>query len=83
MNFIEERIAGFNILPDDRKTSLALFRKVWRGILIVAGGYTHESALGAVESGHADLIAHGLDFISNADLVKQVAQDAPFHSLHP
>ena len=47
---------------------MELFRPIWKGILITAGGFTGETADAAIADGHADAIAFGRIFISNPDL---------------
>lgn len=44
------------------------WRKLWRGTLIGAGGYTRRSAEAALRAGDVDLVAFGRLFISNPDL---------------
>lgn len=47
---------------------ILMLRDSWKGILILAGGYTKETAIKAIESGRADIIAFGRPFIANPDL---------------
>lgn len=49
-----------------------LFRKAYRGILIGAGGFTQELAEAELKKGDLDLIAFGMPFISNPDLVERM-----------
>ncbi|MDX2146856.1 MAG: alkene reductase [Planctomycetota bacterium] len=49
-----------------------IFRGVFRGPIIAAGGYARENAVDEVERGHADAIAFGRWFISNPDLVERL-----------
>ncbi|TMW60031.1 hypothetical protein Poli38472_000073 [Pythium oligandrum] len=53
------------------------FRKIYKGVLVSAGGYDRQSALTTVETGDADVVALGQYFISNPDLVKRFELDAP------
>lgn len=50
-----------------------------QGTFMAAGGFTKESAIEAIEDGHADLIAFGRDFIANPDLPLRFALDAPLN----
>lgn len=52
---------------------MALLRKKFEGIIIVAGGYDLEKAKDAISSGRADLVAFGRSFIANPDLPKRFA----------
>jgi N-ethylmaleimide reductase len=47
------------------------------GQYIANNGYNRESALAALESGHADMIAFGQLYISNPDLVERLRRPAP------
>ena len=53
-----------------------LFRKVYKGKVIMAGGYQRETAEEAVTAGVADGIAFGRLFIANPDLPKRLETGA-------
>ncbi len=53
-----------------------MFRDLYEGTLISAGGYTPELAKEAIESGYADCIAFGRWFISNPDLPDRIKNGA-------
>lgn len=55
----------------------AQFRTAYRGTLIGAGGFTQALAQAELEKGDLDLIAFGMPFISNPDLVERMAQGWP------
>lgn len=57
-----------------------LFRSLYQGSVILAGGFDRASAIVAVGSGQADAIAFGRYFISNPDLPKRLEINA---SLNP
>ncbi len=57
---------------------MELFRPLWRGVLITAGGFDGASAEAAIDAGHADAIAFGRFFISNPDLPQRIARRIPF-----
>lgn len=63
--------------------SLAPFRALYKNTFIAAGGYQRASAVQAVQSGHADLIAFGRPFIANPDLVARLQMDAPLAAGDP
>ena len=56
--------------------AMQLFRPLWRGVLISAGGFDAASAEAAVAAGHADAIAFGRYFISNPDLPERLRTGA-------
>lgn len=53
------------------------FRKAYQGTLIVAGGYTADTAQQAIEQGLADLVAFGRPFVANPDLVERMQNNWP------
>jgi 12-oxophytodienoic acid reductase len=47
---------------------------------MAAGGYTRETGIKAIESGHADLVAYGRLFLANPDLpLRYALPDAPLN----
>ena len=52
-----------------------------QGAWIVNNGYTRAMAIDVVQSGRADLVAFGKDFISNPDLVRRLRENAPLNPL--
>lgn len=55
--------------PDGRaRGMLELLRSKYRGVLMIAGGFDHDSAERWLEEGRADLIAFGRKFLANPDL---------------
>jgi N-ethylmaleimide reductase len=67
---------GEHPLPD---LSAGFFRPLFKGAIIVAGGYTFERANAVLSEGVADLVAFGQLFIANPDLVERFRQGAPFN----
>ncbi|KAL4440482.1 hypothetical protein ABPG75_003483 [Micractinium tetrahymenae] len=80
VHMVEPRAANQAIR--ETQDSLEPFCKVWRGPMIAAGGYKRESAMHAVQSGHADLVAIGREFITNPDLPLRFCLDAPLNPYH-
>ena len=68
-----------NVLENAPATA-PLFRKLFKGIFMSAGGYTPENAKEVVANGHADAVAFGRLYISNPDLAERIKQNA---SLNP
>lgn len=52
------------------------FRPLYQGTLIINKGFTRETGNQIIEDGLADLVAFGVPFIANPDLVERFAQDA-------
>jgi N-ethylmaleimide reductase len=71
--------------PPDAQSErmLALMRANYRGTLIVAGGFDHDTAEGWLEQGRADLIAFGRKFISNPDLPERFRRGQPLNRDDP
>src|SRR6202171_2382868 len=71
LHFIEPRSSGAGRAEGNHPnvpSAMVLFRPIWRGVLISAGGFTGETAEAAIAAGHADAIAFGRIFISHPDL---------------
>jgi N-ethylmaleimide reductase len=80
LHFIEPRSSGAGraeVNWQNVPSAMVLFRPIWRGVLIAAGGFTGETAEAAIAQGHADAIAFGRIFISNPDLPKRLRQGWP------
>lgn len=57
-------------------------RRFWPGILILAGGFTAETAANAIREGAADAIAFGRQFIANPDLPERLRTGAALNPYH-
>ena len=80
LHLIEPRSSGAgraDVNWQNVPSAMVLFRPLWSGVLITAGGFTGETANAAVAEGHADAIAFGRIFISNPDLPRRLAHDYP------
>ncbi len=55
----------------------AQFRQAYRGTLVAAGGFTREIAEAELEKSNVDLVAFGMPFIANPDLVERMRNDWP------
>ena len=81
LHFIEPRSSGAGraeVNHQNVPSAMRLFRPLWRGVLISAGGFDAASAEAAVAAGHADAIAFGRYFISNPDLPARIKHGIPF-----
>jgi len=56
------------------------FRPIYHGTLIINKGFNKETATRIIEEGHADLVAFGVPFIANPDLVKRFEIGAPLNT---
>jgi N-ethylmaleimide reductase len=80
LHFIEPRSSGAGraeVNHQNVPSAMVLFRPIWRGILITAGGFTGEAAEAAVAEAHADAVAFGRIFISNPDLPRRLREGFP------
>jgi N-ethylmaleimide reductase len=80
LHFIEPRSSGAGraeVNHQNVPSAMLLFRPMWRGVLITAGGFTGDTAEAAIKAGHADAIAFGRIFISNPDLPRRLRHGFP------
>jgi N-ethylmaleimide reductase len=80
LHFVEPRSSGAGraeVNWQNVPSAMVLFRPMWSGVLISAGGFTGETADAAISAGHADAIAFGRIFISNPDLPRRLQHGFP------
>src|SRR5205085_6956562 len=80
LHFIEPRSSGAGraeVNWQNVPSTMVLFRPIWKGVLMTAGGFTGEAADAAISAGHADAIAFGRIFISNPDLPRRLQNGFP------
>ena len=80
LHFIEPRSSGAGraeVNWQNVPSAMVLFRPIWKGKLIAAGGFTGETAEAAITEGHADAVAFGRIFISNPDLPRRLQRGFP------
>ncbi|WP_159948557.1 alkene reductase [Rhizobium sp. 18065] len=71
-----------DVLPFDWAALKAAYRaKGGKGAWMVNNGYDRETAIEAVESGYADVVAFGKPFIANPDLVRRLKEEAPLNEV--
>ena len=64
--------------PDPRALRMVeLMRERFRGMLIIAGGFDHDTAEEWLQKGRADLIAFGRRFLANPDLPERFRRHHP------
>jgi N-ethylmaleimide reductase len=56
------------------------FRPIYNGLLIINKGFTKETGNQVIEDGYADMVAYGVPFIANPDLVARFEKDAPLNT---
>ncbi len=53
------------------------YRPIYKGTIIINGGFDQEKGNAVLDSGNADLVAYGKPFISNPDLAERFEQNLP------
>ena len=56
------------------------YRPLFKGSLIINKGFTRETGNEVLENGDADLVAYGVPFLANPDLVERFAKNAPLNT---
>jgi N-ethylmaleimide reductase len=56
------------------------FRPLYKGLLMINKGFTRETGNQVIEEGLADMVAYGVPFIANPDLVSRFEIDAPLNT---
>jgi N-ethylmaleimide reductase len=78
LHVIEPRIRGIeDVDSNESDFSSKDARRLFKGPIIAAGGFTRESAEQILVDGHADLVAFGRLFVSNPDLPERLRTGAP------
>jgi N-ethylmaleimide reductase len=80
LHLIEPRATsagGSDQIAEDAPSTGKLFRKLFAGKVVLAGGFNKTNATAAIAQGEADAIAFGRIFISNPDLPKRLEHDVP------
>src|SRR5260221_2782276 len=80
LHFIEPRSSGAGraeVNHQNVPSAMVLFRPVWKGVLISAGGFYRRTPGAAIASGHADAIAFRRIFIFNPDLPRRLRESYP------
>lgn len=80
VHIIEPRIQGNETVElEGEHLDVSYFRPIYDGVLMTAGGYNQELGEEVLREGNADLVAFGRWFISNPDLPKRFAHNAPLN----
>lgn len=86
LHLVEPRVQGRDIATEIDPQAEALMQDIRRrfsGPIILAGGYTRQSAEEALAQGRGDLIAFGRPFIANPDLPARLRLGAPLNEGDP
>ena len=79
LHLIEPRASSVGLADDasvDSADNASLFRHVFKGRMITAGGYTTEMGVEAIKANKADAVAFGRMFIANPDLPERIRSGA-------
>ena len=77
---LTEPFAPIDDLPFAIKEVAKHFRPLYNGTLIINKSFDKEKAIKVLEDGDADLVAFGVPFIANPDLVERYKQNAPLNT---
>lgn len=83
LHLIEPRASSAGIADDasvDSADNASLFRHLFDGPVITAGGYTPEMGVAAIQAGLADAVAFGRMFIANPDLPERIRTGAAMNA---
>jgi N-ethylmaleimide reductase len=83
LHLIEPRASSVGFADNasvDSANNALLFRDLFDGPMITAGGYTTEMGVAAVEAGLADAVAFGRMFIANPDLPERIRTGAALNA---
>jgi N-ethylmaleimide reductase len=69
--------------PPQAMKMVDIMRNKYRGLLMLAGGFDHDTAEEWLEQGKADLIAFGRKFLANPDLPERFRERAPLNPDDP
>ena len=79
LHVIEPRIKGIELIREEEAVAARHLRKLFKGPIVAAGGFTQASAEAILAAGDADLVAFGRYFISNPDLPHRFRVGAPLN----
>ncbi len=80
LHIIEPRVAGDSTAEIEiPPIAASTLRKVYKGVIIAAGGFNAESANDILKAGDADLVAFGRYFIANPDLPERLRLNRPLN----
>ena len=70
-------------LPPAARSMLEMIRQTYKGKLMLAGGFSHNTAEAWLREGRADLVAFGRKFLANPDLPERFRENAQLNADDP
>ncbi len=77
IHVVDHSLAG---APEVKQEVKDAIRQNFKGAYILSGGYTKERAEADLEAGKGELVAFGVKFLSNPDLVERFKNDQPLNT---
>jgi N-ethylmaleimide reductase len=77
---IAEAVAGTGAAPVGTKRATPVLRGLFKGTVILNGGYRLESANAALAAGEGDMVAFGVPFLANPDLPERFKRGLPLNA---
>ena len=78
LHIIEPRVKGVETVDEHQApVAASTLRKIYKGVLIAAGGFDRAGAEAVLQRGDADLVAFGRLFTSNPDLPERLLRNLP------
>ena len=83
LHVIEPRVKGVETIVEDQAPVASVFlRRIYKGTIMVAGGFDRAGAEAILVRGDADLVAFGRFFTSNPDLPERLRRALPLAPYH-
>jgi N-ethylmaleimide reductase len=83
LHLTEPNQAAYDNGPVEIQNGAETFRPMFRRTLIINGGFNKAKGNKVVADGHADLVAFGVPFLANPDLVERLRAEAAFNTPDP
>jgi N-ethylmaleimide reductase len=83
LHLTEPNKAAFDAGSVQIKHVAETFRPMFHNTMIINGGYDKAKGNAVLAAGNADLVAFGVPFLANPDLVQRFAVDAPLNTPDP
>jgi N-ethylmaleimide reductase len=81
LHVIEPRVRGNTVIKEgEGAIASERLRKVFDGKIVAAGGFEPDTAEQTVETGIADMVAFGRNFVANPDLVRRIRERLPLNA---
>ena len=77
---IAEAVSGPSAAPEGTVRATPLLRRLFRGTVIVNGGYTLDAGNAAIAAGDGDLVSFGVPFLANPDLPERFRRGASLNA---